>query len=604
MNDLPLKTQASSDRLALLRAELVRQQVDGFIVPRTDEFQGEYVAAYAERLAWLSGFTGSAGTAVVLHDAAAIFVDGRYTLQVRQQVDEGRFSVQHLADTPPARWISEHLPVGARLGFDPWLHTLNGRERLAEAVAKVGGELVALATNPIDAIWSDQPEPPLAPVEAHDLAYAGQAAAEKSAPLAAELVGKGAAAWVLTSPESLAWLFNIRGGDVPYTPVPHGFGLLHSDGRAELFFDPRKVTADLATHLGPLVSLRPIAEFAAALEALGGKRLRVDGERLPAWVADQLTAVGALLDKAADPTLLPRARKNPVELAGSRAAHRRDGVALARFFAWLNEVVAEGSVDEIDVSDRLEEFRRRGELFRDLSFPTISGSGPHGAIVHYKATEDSRRALGQGELYLVDSGAQYLDGTTDVTRTLAIGTPPDEARRAFTLVLKGHIAISSAIFPEGLAGSWLDILARRALWSAGLDYDHGTGHGVGSYLSVHEGPQSISRRAESAVLLPGMVLSNEPGYYKAGAYGIRIENLLVVQPHPAPPGAERKLLSFEILTLAPIDLRLVDLSLLDEAERIWLNAYHARIWTELSPLLVEAGDDAAREWLRGATLAV
>lgn len=594
----PTPGPADPSRLADLRAELARRGLTGFIIPRADEHQGEYVAPRAQRLAWLTGFTGSAGLAVVLTERAAIFVDGRYTIQVRAEVDCALFQPLHLVDHPPSRWLAEVLAAGDRLGFDPWLHTPDQVGQLRQACGRAGAELVPCDGNPVDAVWAGQPGAPLAPIAAHPLTFAGRSSAEKRAELAQGLKADKLDAAILADPASVAWLLNIRGRDVPFTPLPLAFAILHADAGVQLFMDRRKLTAAVESHLGPEVTIRPPAEFAAALAELGKAeaRLRVDAGGTPFAVVDLLEKAGARIERGADPCALPKACKNAVELDGTRAAHRRDGAALVRFLAWLSQAEPE-EVDEISAADRLEEIRSRGEHFQGLSFPTIAGAGPNGAIVHYRASEKSRRRLERGQLFLLDSGAQYLDGTTDVTRTLAIGPAGEEERRRFTLVLKGHIAVAMCRFPVGTTGSQLDVLARRALWAEGLDYDHGTGHGVGSFLSVHEGPQRISKMGNSVALKPGMILSNEPGYYKAGAYGIRIENLLAVAEVPPPPGAERPLLGFETLTLVPMDRRLVEASLLTAEERDWLDRYHARVRAELAPLL----DESARAWLEGAT---
>ncbi len=590
---------ASGTRLALLRAELARQGVQGFIVPRGDEHQGEYVPARAQRLAWLTGFTGSAGLAVVLPKAAAVFVDGRYTLQAAAEVDAALFVQRHVTEQPAADWIAETLKPGEVLAYDPWLHTVGEVERYRAAAEKAGGSLRALAGNPVDAIWSDQPPPPLAPVSAHALRFAGRGAEEKRRALAASLAKDRIDAVVLTAPDSIAWLLNIRGGDVPHTPLALSFAILHRDATVALFIDRRKLLPDVAEHLGNAVEIAPPAAFGAALDRLGaaGKHVQADPMTAAAWIFDRLTASAATIHRAADPCQLPKACKNPVELEGMRAAHRRDGAALTRFLAWLARGGSAGDLREIAVADQLEAFRRSGEHFRDLSFPTISGAGPNGAIVHYRASPQTERRLEPGTLYLVDSGAQYLDGTTDVTRTLAIGEPSTEMKDRFTRVLKGHIALATSRFPRGTTGSQLDALARRALWQVGLDYDHGTGHGVGSYLSVHEGPQRISKMPSTQPLLPGMVVSNEPGYYKTGAYGIRIENLVVVTALPRTDEAEREMLGFETLTLAPIDRRLVAPDLLASQEIAWLDAYHAQVREILTPLV----DGATAAWLAEAT---
>ena len=589
---------AGGERLAALRAELGRRGVDGFLVPRADEHQGEYVPARAQRLAWLTGFTGSAGLAAVLPESAAIFVDGRYTLQAEAQVDRTLFLRRHLIEEPVADWVAATLKSGQILGYDPWLHTVGEVDRLRAAAEKAGGKLRALDSNPIDAVWTDQPPAPLAPVVPHELSFAGTSAEEKRRTLAAGLARDQVDTAVITAPDSIAWLLNIRGGDVPHTPLPLSFALLHGDGAVELFIDRRKVTPAARAHLGNGVTLREPAEFGPALDRLAAakRRVQVDPASAPAWVFERL---GATARRAADPCALPKACKNAAELAGTRAAHRRDGAALTRFLAWLAREAPKGGQREIAVSDRLEALRREGENFRDLSFDTISGAGSNGAIVHYRATPQTEKTLETGTLYLVDSGAQYLDGTTDVTRTVAIGTPSAEMRDRFTRVLRGHIALALARFPKGTTGSQLDALARHALWDAGLDFDHGTGHGVGSYLGVHEGPHRISKMPNAQPLLPGMIVSDEPGYYKTGAYGIRIENLVVVTPVTV-AGAERELMGFETLTLAPIDRALVEPRLMSAAELDWLDAYHARVRQEIAPLV----DAETRGWLERATAPV
>jgi len=578
-----------------LRAELARRGLDGFVVPRADEFQGEYVAPSAQRLGFLTGFTGSAGMAVVLGGRAAIFVDGRYTLQVRHEVDEACFEILHLTDEPPPRWLDQSLAAGQTLGFDPWLHTADQAETLRTACVRAGADLVACSDNPLDAVWDGRPPPPSGPVVPHALEHAGRSAADKRADVAATLAADRLDAAVLTDPASLAWLLNIRGSDLAFVPLVLAFAILHADGGVQLFLDAGRLADGTAAHLGAGVAILPPEDFTIALAALAraGKRVRVDQGQAPQAVLTALA--GAAIDRGPDPCALPRACKNTAELAGCRAAHRRDGAALVRFLRWLD---GRRDIDELTAARHLEELRRQGELYRGPSFPTIAGAGPNGAIVHYHATADSNRRLEDGQLFLLDSGGQYLDGTTDVTRTVAIGHPGDEERRRFTLVLKGHIALARALFPVGTTGPQLDVLARQALWRHGLDYDHGTGHGVGAYLSVHEGPQRIGKQGQSAVpLKPGMILSDEPGYYKAGAYGIRIENLVVVSERGTPDGGDKSLLGFETLTLVPIDRALVDAALLDQEERDWLNAYHARVMAELSPLL--SGPD--RAWLVRAT---
>jgi Xaa-Pro aminopeptidase len=588
----------TAERVAALRAELARRGVQGFLVPRADQHQGEYVPARASRLAWLTGFTGSAGLAVVLPGIAAIFVDGRYTLQAEAQVDGQIFERRHLIEQPPPDWVATALKTGECLAYDPWLHTVGDVERFRAAADRAGGRLEALTDNPLDAVWADQPSEPLAPVLPHELRFAGEAAEAKRGALGAALQRDRIDAAVLTAPDSIAWLLNIRGGDVPHTPLPLSFALLKSDGAVDLFIDRRKLTPATLRHLGNGVAVLAPERLGAALDLLGAEKRRVlvDPASAASWIFERLQAAGAEVRRGSDPCQLPKACKNPVELEGTRAAHRRDGAALSRFLAWLAHKAPESHVREIAAADRLEAYRREGEHFRDLSFDTISGSGSNGAIVHYRATPASEKRLEPGTLYLVDSGAQYLDGTTDVTRTVAIGEPSAEMRDRFTRVLKGHIALAACRFPRGTTGSQLDALARHALWQAGLDFDHGTGHGVGSYLAVHEGPQRISKAANSQPLLPGMIISDEPGYYKTGAYGIRIENLVVVTPMPR-PGDERDLMGFETLTLAPIDRALVDMSLMTAEEVRWLDAYHARVSREIGPLV----DPATRVWLEAVT---
>jgi len=584
-------------RLARLREELASQGLDGSIVPRADEHQGEYVPPRGQRLAWLTGFTGSAGVAIVLRDRAALFVDGRYTLQAAAQVDTQLFETHHLIDEPPARWIETALTPGVVLGYDPWLHTPHDIERLRVAAEKAGASLRAVAENPVDRAWSERPAAPIAPVVPHAERFAGESAQSKRTRIGRGLSEGGAAAVVLTMPESIAWLLNIRGGDVPHTPLPLSFATLRQDGSVTLFIDKRKLVSGLERHLGNGVTVMPPEQFGPELDALAaeGGRVQVDPRTAACWIFARLEAAQAQIHRAADPCLLPKACKNPVELDGTRAAHRRDGVALTRFLAWLAHEAPKGGLVEIAASDRLEAIRREGEHFRDLSFPTISGAGSNGAIVHYRATPETQKRLEPGSLYLLDSGAQYLDGTTDVTRTVAIGAPTGEMRDRFTRVLKGHIALALARFPKGTTGTQLDAFARRALWQKGLDYDHGTGHGVGSYLGVHEGPQRISKAPNGQALLPGMIVSNEPGYYKTGAYGIRIKNLVLVQPVEDP--AERAMLGFETLTLAPIDRNLIEPSLLDEEEIAWLDAYHTRVRETLTPLV----DPETARWLANAT---
>ena len=588
-------------RLEALRAELARRGLDGFVVPRGDEHQGEYVAGGAQRLAWLTGFTGSAGLAIVLVERAALFVDGRYTLQAAGEVDGALYEHRHLTQAPPDAWLQRHLPAGAALGYDPRLHGEQDREFLAAPCRAAGARLAACAENPVDAIWADRPPPPLGPVAPHPLRFAGVEAAEKRRRVAAAIAAARADAALLSAPDSIAWLLNVRGADVPNSPLPHSFAIVHADCAVDWFVDRRKLLPEVAAHLGAAVRVRPPVDLAGALDALArkGKAVLVDPAATPVWMVDRLAGKRAgAARRGPDPCATLKACKNDVELAGIRAAHRRDGAALVRFLAWLAGAAAGGAVTERAAAARLAALREGGAHHRGPSFDTISGAGPNGAIVHYRVTPESDRRLEPGTLYLVDSGAQYLDGTTDVTRTVALGAPLPEHQDRFTRVLRGHIALATATFPRGTTGAQLDTLARQFLWRAGLDYDHGTGHGVGCHLNVHEGPQRIAR-AGTAPLVPGMVVSNEPGYYKTGAYGIRIENLVAVTVAAAPEGAERELLGFETLTLAPIDRALIEPGMLTEDERAWLDRYHRRVVRTLAPLL--AGDSEALSWLEAAT---
>ncbi|RIK95054.1 MAG: X-Pro aminopeptidase [Proteobacteria bacterium] len=581
-------------RLLDLRAELARRNLAGYVVAHTDEHGSEYTPAYAQRLAWLTGFDGSAGLAVALQDKAAIFVDGRYTLQARAQVDAADYEYKSLVEDDAAKWIAETAKAGDRIGYDPWLHNEGWVNKASDTLTAAGLTLVAVAGNPIDAVWTDQPAPPKAPAEPYDVTYAGVASAAKRAAIAEEMTDVDAV--MITALDSIAWLLNLRGRDVARTPVALSFLILHRSGEADLYIDPDKVTPRLRAHLGNTVRIHPKTAFLDGLSALGAakKTVAVDADTAAVAVLQTLSGAGATIKRRRDPCVLPKATKNATELAGMRAAHHRDGAALTRFLAWIDHEGPSGKIDEIAAAERLEAFRAATGMLKDLSFDTISAAGPNGAIVHYRVTDESNRRIAPGSLYLIDSGGQYLDGTTDVTRTVAIGAAPDEARRIFTLVLKGHIAIASARFPRGTSGAQLDVLARAALWREGLDYSHGTGHGVGCYLSVHEGPQRIAKTG-AAALLPGMILSNEPGYYKAGEFGIRIENLLAVRPSDVK--AELELLEFEVLTLAPIDRKLIVPELLNGDERAWLDDYHARVRNALTPL-VDA--DTAR-WLAAAT---
>jgi Xaa-Pro aminopeptidase len=592
---------APAARLTDLRAELKRRGLDGFVVPRADEHQGEYVPRRSQRLGWLTGFSGSAGLAIVLADRAAIFIDGRYTLAVRDQVDISAFEPHQIPEQSAEQWIADNLPKGGKLGFDPWLQTVDGYDRFARACQRVGGSFVPVESNPVDAVWRGRPPAPLAPVLPHPVEFAGETSESKRARIAETLAARNADVALITAPDSIAWLLNVRGGDVPRTPFALGFALIHADGHVDLYMDRRKIPDRTVSWLGNAVTLAPPEELGSALDMLGkiGKRVLVETSTAPYWAATRLQAAGATIVRDADPISLPKACKNAVELEGIRVAHRRDGAAVSRFLEWLDHKSSTGKLREIEVSDRLQALREETGKLRDLSFDTISGAGANGAIVHYRASEASERTLEPGSLYLVDSGGQYRDGTTDITRTVAVGTPSPEMRDRFTRVLKGHIALASARFPAGTTGSQLDVLARYALWQVGLDYDHGTGHGVGAYLSVHEGPHRISKMPNSVALQPGMIVSNEPGYYKTGAYGIRIENLVAVKEVEI-AGADRHYLEFETLTLAPIDLACVETSLLTEAEKQWLNDYHRRVRETVGPTV----DEATRAWLNEATRAI
>jgi Xaa-Pro aminopeptidase len=582
---------AGPARLAALRARLAAEGVEGFLVPRADAHLGEYVARRDERLQWLTGFTGSAGFCVVLPDIAGVFIDGRYRTQVKSQVDLGHFTPVPWPETKAGPWIAQHLDRGT-IGYDPWLHTRDEIDRIAEALAASGLTLRALQANPVDAIWPDQPAPPAGRAFAHPVALAGETSADKRARLAADLRAAGQAAAVLTLPDSICWLANLRGSDVPYNPVLHAFAILHADARLEIFADPAKFDAATRAALDDGITLAPTDALLPALDSLAGP-VRLDPASAPLALRDRLQTRGTAIAWADDPCRLPKARKNAAEIAATREAHLRDGAAMVEFLAWLDAEAPKGGLTEIDVVRGLEGFRRATNALHDLSFDTICGSGPHGAIIHYRVTEATNRRLGTDELLLVDSGGQYPDGTTDITRTIALGDPGDEARAAFTRVLQGMIAISRVRFPKGLAGRDLDPLARAALWMAGQDYDHGTGHGVGAFLSVHEGPQRLSRLSE-VPLEPGMILSNEPGYYREGAFGIRLENLIVVQEAPALPGGDdRRQLAFETLTFVPLDRRLIRAADLSPGERDWLDAYHRATFDRIAPRV----SPHARTWL-------
>jgi Xaa-Pro aminopeptidase len=592
-----MENKMTETPLAALRNELARRGLQGFIVPRADEHLGEYVPASAERLAWLTGFTGSAGLAVVLADKAAAFTDGRYVLQLASQTDGALWERLHITEQPPEQWLAANAPEGGKIGFDPWLISEDGLARYTKA----GIAMTPVESNPIDAVWRDRPAAPQAAATPHPLSAAGRSAEDKRQDIAAVLKEAKQDTAVLSDPASVAWLFNIRGGDVPFIPFALGFALAHADGGAELFMDPVKLPEATRAWLGNGVSVAAREALPAALARLEGKTVRVDPSGSPVWFAQRLKEAGATVAAGSDPCLLPKAKKNPVEQQGTRDAHARDAVAMCRFLHWLSEIGPSNRETEMSAANRLLSCREAIEGFRGESFPAISGAGEHGAIIHYRVTGESNRPIHANEVFLIDSGAQYTDGTTDITRTVWTGpdqAPPDVSGNV-TRVLKGHIAIATLVFPEGVGGAHIDSFARRSLWQVGIDYDHGTGHGVGSYLSVHEGPVSISRLARPVPIGAGMILSNEPGYYLPGRYGIRMENLLLVQP-AALPGATRPFLRFDTLTLAPFDRNLIDPALLDRWELDWLNAYHARVLHEVGPHV----EPPVRAWLAAACQAI
>ena len=600
-------TNSADPKLGATRVEQLRQSfaslgVDAVLVPRADEHMGEYVPAAAERLKWLTGFTGSAGMAVIGRKAAALFVDGRYTLQARDQVDGKTFEIALTPEADPVDWLLAKLGSGGSAGYDPWLHTTAWIRQAETKLAKKSISLKPLARNPVDRVWGEaRPAIAVGPVTIQPLALSGVAADAKIAELQKTLKAEGQDAAILTLPDSIAWLFNIRGSDVKHNPAALAFAILHASAKPELFIDKRKLSPEVRSHLTAVARLREPDELKERVEALAKteRRVRLDATNAAHWFRRTLGVKSKTVIDARDPCIGPKARKNAAEIQGARAAHERDGVAMARFLAWLDREAPSGRVDEIAAVKHLEAMRAETQALREISFDTISGSGANGAIVHYRVTEATNRHLKPGELFLVDSGGQFQDGTTDVTRTVAIGRPSQEMRERFTLVLKGHIAIATARFPKGTTGGQIDAFARRALWNSGLDFDHGTGHGVGSYLSVHEGPQSISKRGTVA-LEPGMIVSNEPGYYKAGEYGIRIENLELVMDAASINSGDRPMLGFETLTLVPIDRRLVEPRLMTAEDIAWLDAYHSRVARMIGPHLT--GSD--RAWLANATAAI
>ena len=581
--------------LPLVRARLAEQGLDGFLVPHEDEHQNEYLPEANDRLAWLCGFTGSAGAAVVLSDRAAVFADGRYTVQVRAQVDAGQFEICDLVEGGVPAYLAG-AAKGAVIGYDARLHSPDALAILRRAVAKAGAELKAVDVNPLDQAWGDaRPAQPQAPVVPHEDRYAGESSAAKRARICKAVSDAGADVAVLTAPSSIAWLFNVRGGDVIRSPLPLGQAILKADGTASLFLDSAKVTNELPGWLGDAVTLEPTEALEAALDGLSDRKVLIDPAQSSAWYFDRLEAAGATVVRAMDPCAIPRAAKNAVEIEGSRQAHIRDGAALTRFLHWVGTTAQETLPDEREVAETLERFREATGALKDLSFDTIAGAGPNGALPHYKPGGDKIRRIEKGSLLLVDGGGQYLDGTTDVTRTMAVGEPDADQRRMFTLVLKAHIAMAVIRFPAGTSGHQLDAIARQPMWMAGLDYDHGTGHGVGSYLGVHEGPQRIAKLVNSQPLLTGMILSNEPGYYREGHWGIRIETLQVVTAPEPIPGGERPMHGFEQLTFAPLDRKLIDVGLLTADERAYVDAYHAETLARVGPLL----EGEVLDWLKG-----
>lgn len=584
-----------TSRLKDLRVLLHELDADGFLVPRTDAHQGEYVAPCDERLSWLTGFTGSAGMAIILHDKAALFVDGRYTLQAKNQVDLASYEICSLTDYPPCHWAKKHLKHGQKILYDPWLHTLNEKARAKKVCEEVGAIFSPAPQNLIDKLWIDRPNAPSNPICKHDLAYAGVSSEHKRQQVAQTLRDKKVDGALISTLESIAWLLNIRGSDIPHTPVAQAFAMIWADNSVDLFINPKKISSEITNFLGKEVRIIDIDSLEKWLSNLEDKTILIDPALTPLSLIHQLDKCHLI--NSLDPCSLLKAIKNSIEVKGAREAHIQDGVAVTRFLAWLSKAALSGQITELDADEKILSFRKQNPLFIDTSFNTISASGPNGAIVHYRVTPQSNRPIELNSIYLIDSGGQYLNGTTDITRTVAIGTPTHEQKDRFTRVLKGHIAIASTLFPVGTTGSQLDPLARLSLWQVGLDYDHGTGHGVGSFLNVHEGPQRISKAPSTVALQPGMIISNEPGYYKANEYGIRIESLVLVVDKDIPDEGERPLLEFETLTLVPIDTTLIDVNLLTEQERLWINAYHKKVLNSLLPHL----DEEEANWLKEAT---
>ncbi|MEM1287808.1 MAG: aminopeptidase P family protein [Pseudomonadota bacterium] len=564
-------------RLAALRQHLALLGLDGFLLPRTDEHQSEYLPGYAERVAWLTGFTGSNAFVVVLPGEARVFTDGRYSLQIRAQLDQGSFTPDDMVETPISGFIADQPVSGLKIGFDPSLHTVSGFKKFKQASEKAGFSLVATDSNPIDAIWTDQPARPMEPILAHPIKYAGQPVDEKIASIAENVCSASCEAVILPQADGNAWIFNLRGSDVPQKPMFLSFAIVHATGEATLFIDPGKITPEAKDQLGERVSIEPISSFLNKVKELAapGAKIMVDPANVSIQVAQTIENAGGVVVEAPDPMEPLRAVKNPSEQEGARAAHRRDGAAVSRFLAWFDRNAPQGELDEISVAEKLLHFRQETGALRDIAFPTISGSGANGAIVHYRVTVASNAPIAPNSLYLTDSGAQYLDGTTDITRTLLVGDPTPEFIRCYTLVLKGHIALATARFPKGTTGANLDALARQFLWSSGMDYAHGTGHGVGSYLGVHEGRARIAKQGHLP-LEPGMLLSNEPGYYREGAFGLRLENLVFVT-EPQDLGGDAPMMGFETITRAPFERRLIDTKMLTSLEREWVDAYHQTV---------------------------
>ncbi len=585
-------------RLRSVRKEMKADNLDAFLVPRADEYLGEYVPEHNERLHWISGFSGSAGFVVILADSAAIFVDGRYTIQVQQQVPGDLYEFHHLIEDPPLGWIGRTLKKNARVGIDSRLHPYAFFKTASDTLSALGLELVEVRKNPLDQHWTNRPTPEPELVLQLSEEFTGEHSADKRERIGAIIEADGADATLVTQLDSIAWLLNIRGADIPRLPVLLGFAILYKNGEMILFTDPRKISNDLYQHVGEGVTIQDESKIIDALVNLGNGKLKIltDENTTNAFSVLRCLENGCSIIPAPDPVLIPKAQKNSIEINGMRKCHIRDGSALSRYLCWLeNEVQAGNLYDEGELAERLESFRRELSDIHDLSFDTISATGANGALCHYNHLNGKPAMLEMNSLYLVDSGGQYLDGTTDVTRTVVIGQPSDEHRQMFTLVLKGHIALATAVFPKGTSGVQLDVLARQFLWHEGLDYDHGTGHGVGVFLCVHEGPQRISKQpSPNAQLLPGMVLSNEPGYYKENCYGIRCENLMIV--------TERKdgMLTFETITFVPFDLRLVDKAMLTQSETDWINQYHLDVYKKLLPLL----DGTELQWLKKSTIAI